>query len=244
MSLDLLFDLDGTLTDPEPGIVACFYYALAKLGCEKLPQRSALRRYIGPPLRQSFAEILETNDERLIESAVAAYREGFAEVAIYENEVYPDVPAGLTRLKDDGHRLWVVTLKAQVFARRIIEHFNLAGFFQQVYGPELDGRNSEKSDLIAHVIERETHTVAGLHDRRRAHDMAGGRANGTRTIGVLWGYGTEGEIKNARPNIVVDSIPPARRDRCSASRHSRDRTLDGCLWRMKPCKSLERRSLR
>jgi phosphoglycolate phosphatase len=92
---DLLFDLDGTVTNPEPGIVACFNYALAKLGRKKLPERSALRRYIGPPLRQSFAEILETDDKRLIEAAVAAYRERFDEVGVYENALYPDVPAGL-----------------------------------------------------------------------------------------------------------------------------------------------------
>ena len=140
MSLNLLFDLDGTLTNPEPGIVACFHYALTKLGWKKLPDRSELRRYIGPPLRQCFVEILETDDETVIESGVAVYRERFAAVRIYENAVYSDVPAVLAQLKDDGHRLWVATSKAEVFARRIVEHFNLAPYFERVYVPDSDGR--------------------------------------------------------------------------------------------------------
>jgi phosphoglycolate phosphatase len=118
MGLDLLFDLDGTLTDPAAGITACIQHALARLGWEKSPERRALRRYIGPPLRQSFAEILGTNEGTIIERAVAAYRERFAETGIYENDVYPDVAGGLVRLKGDGHRLWVATSKPEIFARR------------------------------------------------------------------------------------------------------------------------------
>ncbi|MGH7927463.1 MAG: HAD hydrolase-like protein, partial [Candidatus Binatia bacterium] len=140
-----------------------FHHALAKLNWEKLPERSVFRRYIGPPLRKSFAEILQADDDRLIESAVAAYRERFDEIGIYENAVYPDVPAGLAQLKDEGHRLWIVTSKAEVSARRIIEHFNLAPFFNRVYGSELDGKNSDKIDLIAHVLEREKLTPSRVY---------------------------------------------------------------------------------
>jgi len=172
-----------------------------------LPQRELLRRYIGPPLRQSFAEILGTEEDALIERAVAAYRERFTEAGIYENRIYPDISEGLQSLKDRGHRLWVASAKPEVFARRIIEHFSLAPLFQRVYGSEPAGRNSDKAALIAHVIERERLAPSQVYMiGDRAQDIAGGRANGTRTVGVLWGYGSEQEITHARPDIIVDSM--------------------------------------
>jgi phosphoglycolate phosphatase len=125
-----------------------------------------------------------------IVAAVAAYRERFAETGIYENEAYPDVPAVLAALKHDGQRLWVVTSKAEAFARRIVEHFNLAPFFQRVYGPNLHGKNSKKRDLIASVLQREGLTPSRVYMIvDRAEDIIAGRANGTGTIGCLWGYG-------------------------------------------------------
>ncbi len=205
--MNLLFDLDGTLTDPELGITRSIQYALHKLGCAEQPPREALRRYIGPPLRRSFAELLETEDGSILDAAIAAYRERFSDIGIFENEVYPDVPGGLARLGEQGHRLWVATVKPEVYARRIVDHFNLTSLFQRIYGSELNGENSEKSDLVSYILAHERlrpATVFVIGDR--GQDILAGRANGLRTIGVLWGYGSENEIRSAQPDLAVDSM--------------------------------------
>jgi phosphoglycolate phosphatase len=204
--MDLLFDLDGTLTDPAKGITLCLQNALLALGRDA-PPLEHLQRYIGPPLRGTFAELLATDERALIEAAIAHYRERFSAVGLYENEVYPEVPAGLAALRKAGHRLWVVTSKPGVFARRIIEHFALTLLFQGIYGSELSGENSEKSELIAHVLESEQLDPARtwmIGDR--AQDIVGGRANGTGTIGVLWGYGSQEELTLSEPDFIVDSM--------------------------------------
>lgn len=204
--MDLFFDLDGTLTDPARGITLCLEHALLALG-RQAPPLEHLRRYIGPPLRGTFVDLLETDERAVIEAAVVHYRERFSAVGLYENEVYPDVPKGLVALREAGHRLWVVTSKPGVYACRIVEHFELTSLFQGVYGSELSGKNADKIELIAHVLKSEQLDPA--HARMigdRAEDIVGGRANGTRTIGVLWGYGSEEELMKAEPDIIVDSM--------------------------------------
>ncbi|WP_437599259.1 HAD hydrolase-like protein [Sorangium sp. So ce590] len=204
--MDLLFDLDGTLTEPALGIILCFQHALQKMG-RAAPDAGRLRRLIGPPLRSGLAELLATDDAALIEEALGHFRERFATTGMFENEVYPDVPAGLAGLGAAGHRLWVVTSKPGVYAQRIVEHFGLARHFRDVYGAELSGERSEKGELIRHVLERE-----GLDPRRtwmigdRRFDVAGGRANGTSTVGVLWGHGSEEELRGAGADRVVASV--------------------------------------
>jgi phosphoglycolate phosphatase len=120
------------------------------------------------------------------------------------NVVYPDVVEGLGELAADGHRLWVVTSKPQIYARRIIEYFGLGSHFRAVYGSELDGRNADKADLIRTVLEKEKmrsgHTWM-IGDR--AHDVRGGRRNGVRTVGVLWGYGSEEELRAEEPDLLI-----------------------------------------
>ena len=205
--MDLLFDLDGTLTDPERGITGCIQHAIRKLGREPAP-REGLRRYIGPPLRRTFAELLATDDPARIDSAIAHYRERFAEIGMYENEVYPDVRKSLAALRQQGHRLWVATSKPEVYARRIVQHFALTSLFQGVYGSELTGERSEKTELISHIMRYEVFEsgqVCMIGDR--AQDIEGGRANGTRTVGVLWGFGSETELRSAGPDILVNSMP-------------------------------------
>lgn len=126
---------------------------------------------------------------------------------MFENVIYPDVEARLTRLADDGHQLWVVTSKPHEFARQIVDHFGIRSYFRDVYGSELDGRNADKGTLIRVVLETEhlapddTWMVGD-----RAEDIRGGRANGTRTVGVLWGYGSEAEIRGEEPNAVIASM--------------------------------------
>src|SRR5262245_44501584 len=154
---------------------------MAELG-RVAPETNKLSKFIGPPLRGTFAELLSTRDEGIIARAIALYQERFAVVGIFENEVYPDVMSGLDDLRADGHRLWVVTSKPVVFARRIIRHFGLDSSFHEIYGSELDGRNATKADLIRVVLGKEGMAPGNtwmIGDR--AEDIRGGRVNGTRT---------------------------------------------------------------
>ena len=205
--MNLLFDLDGTLTNPALGITGCILHALERLEFGALPRREELHWCIGPPLRDSFAQLLETEDERLIEEAVALYRERFADVGLFENEVYHDIPDGLSSLREAGHQMWVATSKPHVYARKIVEHFGLLDFFQGVYGSELSGENVHKSDLIALILEQE-----GLPGEQvwmigdRAQDIVGAQANELRTIGVLWGFGDQAELEGVRSEFIVDSM--------------------------------------
>ena len=204
--MHLMFDLDGTLTDPLPGIGRCIQHAMARLGRE-VPADGTLARFVGPPLRGTFAELLATADARLIETAVAHYRERFATIGLFENAVYPEVVGGLAALAAAGHRLRVVTSKPVVYARRIVEHFGLRGYFLDVHGSELDGRNVDKTDLIGLVLRQEGIAAAQawmIGDR--AQDLRGGRTNGVRTAGVLWGYGSEPELRAEAPDLLVQRM--------------------------------------
>ncbi|HUU34792.1 MAG TPA: HAD hydrolase-like protein [Vicinamibacterales bacterium] len=202
----LLFDLDGTLTDPERGITACIQHALRALGRD-VPPAATLRQYIGPPLRVSFAAMLHSDEAALLDAALAHYRERFAATGLYENEVYPFVPAGLATLRAAGHRLWVATSKPTVYARRIVDHFDLAPFFEGVYGSELTGERTDKRDLVRHIVAMEGLTPGNtwmIGDR--VHDIRGGRDNGTHTAGVLWGHGSATELADAGAEVTVPSM--------------------------------------
>jgi phosphoglycolate phosphatase len=204
--MDLLFDLDGTLTDPAAGIVRCIQHALAELGVP-IPPDASLLRFIGPPLTASFRELLGTSDEARVQRAIALYRERYAPIGLLENTVYPDVPAGLAALTSAGDRLWVATSKPHVYARRILEHFGLAGFFTAVHGSELSGANADKSDLIRHVLTTESLDPAQtwmIGDR--LHDVVGAHHNRLVAVGVLWGYGTRDELTTAGANHLVESM--------------------------------------
>lgn len=195
--MNLVFDLDGTLTDPELGITRCIAYALERLDAP-LPKREHLRRYIGPPLREIFSGLLATSDLSLVERAVTLYRERFAAVGMYENTVYPGTAESLQRLVRTRHRLFVATAKAEVHAQRIIEHFDLGRHFVQVYGAALSGEGSHKAELLARLIaEQGIEPGEAVMIGDRAGDIAGARANGMRSVGVLWGYGTPEELANA-----------------------------------------------
>jgi phosphoglycolate phosphatase len=191
----LLFDLDGTLTDPRPGIVGCLRHALDRLG-RPCPDEDVLAACIGPPLRSSFATLLDTRDGALIEEATRLYRERYGVVGLFENHVYDGVPAMLERLR--GERLLVATSKMAEFAERIVAHFGLRAYFSGVYGAEPGGRFDDKVELIAHLLRREgLAPAATVMIGDRAFDMAAARANGLRAVGVLWGYGSERELREA-----------------------------------------------
>jgi phosphoglycolate phosphatase len=201
--LNILFDLDGTLTDPRAGIVGSIQYALAKLG-RAVPAESELLRFIGPPLRDSFRELLDAADDAPVEQALGFYRERYSTIGLFENHVYPGIPEALEALRARGDTLFVATSKPGVFAERIVQHFHLADYFRGIWGSELDGARSDKTSLIAHILRqeklspRETVMVGD-----RSHDAVGARANGIVPVGVLWGYGDEQELTAAQCKLLL-----------------------------------------
>jgi len=198
----VLLDLDGTLTDPRPGIVRCIRYALDRLA-RPCPSDDALATRIGPPLRGTFGTLLETSDPALIERAMGFYRERFADVGLYENQVYDGIPAVLDGLGRGGRQLFVATSKPAVFAERIVRHFALDRHFAGVYGPDLDGRLGDKAELLAHLLTMERLAAPGVVMVGDRHaDVLAARANGVRAVGVLWGYGSREELLAAGADAV------------------------------------------
>lgn len=193
----LLFDLDGTLTDPRPGIVRCMKHALDRLGCPR-PSDDTLASFIGPPLRGTFATLLETTDRTLVERALAFYREQYGDTGLFENHVYDGVTEMLDRVRAAASTSYVATLKPKTYADRIVRHLGLDRYFAGVYGPELEGRFDDKVDLLAHLLATEKIPPAvAVMVGDRAGDIVAARANGVRSIGVLWGYGSEAELVEA-----------------------------------------------
>ena len=202
----VLFDLDGTLTDPKAGITRCIRFALGHFEVE-VPDADSLVWCIGPPLRASFSTLLDTRDDRVLDQALSLYRKRFSEKGMYENRVYPDVPAALETLKSGGFGIFLATSKPRVFARKILDHFGLARFFKRIYGAELDGRLVDKGELIAHIIRSESlsrDTALMVGDRR--FDIDGGKENGVMTAAVTYGYGSTDEIEAAEPDMIFHSL--------------------------------------
>jgi len=202
----VLLDLDGTLTDPAPGIVACLQHAIRTLSGPTWTD-AELRTFIGPPLHASFAHILHSDSRPLIHDAVRLYRERFASIGLYENRVYEGVTDALRALRKRQLRLLVATSKPACYAERIVEHFGLGSFVSEVYGSELSGERSVKSALLAHILRKEKLTpseVCMVGDRR--HDIEGARANGVAALGVLWGYGSRAELELAGAWALVEHV--------------------------------------
>ena len=207
----LYFDLDGTLTDPKPGITGSIQYALQKLDLP-VPSQDELTWCIGPPLRASFATMLGGEDRA--DLAVSFYRERFSDVGLYENSLYPGIKEVLTTLGRTGRRMFVATSKPRIFAERIIEHFGLAGHFEVVFGSELDGTRVHKTDLLAYALEATgVKASQALMIGDRSHDMIGARNNGMGAVGVLYGYGCREELIGAgashvcaTPGEVLDHV--------------------------------------
>ncbi|HYP98214.1 MAG TPA: HAD-IA family hydrolase [Polyangiaceae bacterium] len=205
--MNLFFDLDGTLTDSRPGILASMRHALTILGRE-IPPDEALSRFIGPPTHDAFRELLQSNDAELNTRTIGIYRERYAKLGLFESSVYPGISEGLKALREANYRLFVVTSKPQVFANTIIDHFELRQYFSQVYGSELNGERSNKGELIAHVLSSEGISPPNawmIGDR--LHDVAGAKRNGVRVAGVLWGYGPREELSEAGADTLFQTMP-------------------------------------
>ncbi len=192
---NLLFDLDGTLTDSRPGILACVEFAMKEL---TQPIEEDLSFCLGPPLHQSFARLLKTDDPERVAHAVALYRKRFVDVGMFENSVYHGIPEMLATLQSSGHRLFVATSKVEKYAVQILTHFRLDHFFDRIYGSEMDGRLANKGELIRHLLAKEDLVPAKswmVGDRE--HDIHGAKQNGLTSLGVLWGYGSATEFEAA-----------------------------------------------
>jgi phosphoglycolate phosphatase len=193
----LLFDLDGTLTDPRSGIVRCMKHALDRLGVP-CPPDDVLASFIGPPLRGTFASLLATSDRSLIEQAMALYRDEYGKAGLFENHVYAGVAQMLDQACELASAAFVATAKPRIYADRIVRRLGLERYFAAVYGPDLSGGLDDKADLLAHLLASENvspERAVMIGDR--AGDVVSARANRVRSIGVLWGYGSESELKNA-----------------------------------------------
>jgi len=208
----IYFDLDGTLTDPKPGITRSIQYALQRLDYPTIPPEDELTWCIGPPLRASFAVLL--GGEELADRAVELYRERFGDIGLFENSVYPDIADVLAALRQRPRRMYVATSKPHVFATRIVAHFGLTDYFDHVFGSELDGTRVNKVDLLAYALEQTGADPAGaLMIGDRSHDVIGAKRNGIRAVGVTYGYGTAQELIEAgashlcaSPRAVLDHI--------------------------------------
>ena len=220
----LLFDLDGTLTDPRPGIVGSLRFALDQLAAS-CPTDDVLATYIGPPLRGTFATLLSTNDPDRIEEAMRLYRQRFADTGLYENRVYDGVPEMLERAGSAATAVYVATSKPAIYAERIVRHFGLAHHFRKVYGPELDGRYEDKADLLAHLLMCEcVDPKAAVMIGDRAADIQAAKASGLRSIGVLWGYGSERELIDAKADALCAT--PRELPDCLANAQCADIHID------------------
>ena len=199
----ILFDLDGTLTDPKEGIVNCIRFAMQQLSMP-LDEAASLDWCIGPPLQQSFATLLGPEPAR-IQEALDAYRSRFKEIGIYENRLYPGIPKMLGELSPAA-TLYVATSKPTVFAKEIVRHFELSSYFKNVYGSELNGENSDKAALLEKIISAEgldRQATVMVGDRK--HDMIGAAKNQIRGLGAAWGYGSKEELLASGAEAVLES---------------------------------------
>ncbi len=201
----VLFDLDGTLTDPWEGITRCVQFALARFGIQEAQEN--LTTFIGPPLRESFATRYNMSDEQA-EAAVEAYRERFAVTGLYENRVFDGVEALLGKLRDAGVVIALATSKPEEFARIILDHFELTPYFDVIAGASMSADRMRKDQVIEEALRRlgnpGVDDVVMVGDR--VHDIEGARVFGIDAIAVSWGYAPDGELAAAKPARIVDEL--------------------------------------
>jgi len=202
---NVLFDLDGTLTDPREGITRSVQHALAKLGIDE-PDLPALEHFIGPPLLQCFMHSYGF-DEATAWQAVNHYRERFREVGLYENQLFEGVPELLKLLGEQQRTLYIATSKPTVFAEQIARYFGFAQHFKVIYGSELDGTRTNKVELIAHLLGQEQLPREGtLMIGDREHDLIGARSNGLDAAAVGYGFGSFAELQAQAPTYHFHSL--------------------------------------
>lgn len=200
------FDLDGTLTNPALGITNSFKYAFKELGIE-IPSYEKLCTFIGPPLLTTFKTYCGFNDEEA-GIGVKKYREYFAQRGLFENQVIEGIPQLLEELKKRGKHLLVATSKPEEYSVRILEHFDLAKYFDHICGSNMDETRSKKAEVIEYALES-----AGKPDKSkvimigdREHDIFGAKENGIKSCGVLFGFGSRQEFQSAAADFIVEKV--------------------------------------
>jgi phosphoglycolate phosphatase len=205
-----LFDLDGTLTDPAAGITRSLAHALDAVGRPR-PDHTTLLSLIGPPLVDAFGEMGLDGDET--ERAIAAYRDRYSRVGMYENALVPGIDDLLHELTAAGFTLAVATSKPEPFAHSILGHFGLDGQFPVVAGATFDQSRRHKDEVVLHALEHlglpDPSTVVMIGDRE--HDVQGAAVHGVATIGVLWGYGSRTELQAAGASSIVETVADLRK---------------------------------
>ena len=207
MIKNILIDLDGTLTDPKVGITTSVRYGLSKIG-HPITESENIDWIIGPPLKASLAKILNvTVDDDLAEQALLGYRERFSDIGLFENEVFTDVADTLKFLQEQGYRLFLATAKPEIYAKRILVHFDLLQYFEYAYGSALTGERTNKGDLIEYILQQEQlkpEECIMIGDRE--HDIWGARRHGIETIAVEYGYGSPQELDEAKPKARIQQF--------------------------------------
>lgn len=195
----ILFDLDGTLTQPASGIINSFAHALTRLDVP-VPDKNSLGWIIGPALRESFSKLMQ--DKNKVEKAIAHYREYYTDKGIFDAHVFEGIPQTLATLQDKKHRLFVCTAKPRPFALRVLEHFKLNHFFEGVYGPDFDGHMDNKAHLLKILLEENNllpERCCLIGDR--LYDASAAVQNAVTPIGALWGFGSQQELEEAGARI-------------------------------------------
>ncbi len=201
---NILFDLDGTLTDPREGIVNSILYALEKLGLHE-NSIAELLSFIGPPLRDSFANRYNLTSE-LADKAMLFYREYFSVKGIYENSIYPGVADLLESLSSRGYKLFVATSKPTVYAIEVLRHFKIDTYFTEIIGSNLDNTRTDKTEIISYILctyGLQACNSVMIGDRK--HDIIGAKNNSMRTIGVSYGYGSSEELQTSEPDFIAQN---------------------------------------
>lgn len=200
----IVFDLDGTLTDPKVGITEAIKFALNKMG-EKIPPESVLEDFIGPPLFDSFIEKCGLSPGKAMK-AVAYYRQYYSRQGLYENHPYPGVESVLKALKSKNVQLYVATSKPEVYAKKILKHFGLSHYFDRIAGATLDGTITRKEEVLDFLSEQcgldAADSVLMVGDRK--FDIEGARHAGFDAAGVLYGYGSREELESCEPEHLLE----------------------------------------
>lgn len=202
MKPHILWDLDGTLTDPKKGIFRCIQYALEHAGLP-VPEERDLLSLMGPPIQHSFSKLAPKATEAEVWQLIAKFRERYAEIGLFENEVYAGIPELLSSL---NKKKYVATSKAQVFAEKVLAHFKLTPHFTRVYGSELNGERSDKGELIRLLLEREKiHPSDAVIVGDTKFDVLGAKKAGIASIGITWGYGSRKDLEAAGADHIISS---------------------------------------
>jgi phosphoglycolate phosphatase len=209
----VLFDLDGTLSDPRPGITGAVQHALTRMGIvEADPAR--LTGFIGPPLGLSFERYYGLG-EAAARVAVEHYREYFGTRGLYENALYPGIAGLLAELQERGTRLALVTVKPTRYAERILEHFRIARHFEAMVGTEMSELRASKEQIVGDGLRRLGGADGAVVVGDREDDVKAARRHGVPSVGVAYGYGGRDELERAAPTLVVDSVAELRETLCS-----------------------------